>query len=45
MMVMTPLGAFGLVAVMLMLMLVFYAKERPRQVSFSQREKVARRAG
>jgi hypothetical protein len=38
MMVMTPLGA-------VMLMLVFYAKARPRQVSFSQREKVARRAG
>ncbi len=43
MMVMTPLGAFGLIAVMLML--IFHAKERPRQVSFSQREKVARRAG
>jgi|GEM_PF-5956764 hypothetical protein len=43
MITMTPLGAFGMIAVMLML--VFYAKERPRQVSFSRREKVARRAG
>ena len=43
MMVTTPLDAFGMIAVMLML--VFYAKERPRQVSISRREKVARRAG